>query len=244
MAKGLEIEPNAEFQGLIDFARTITAGGLGRERTPERSQKLFRKAALMTDKSIRDFLTLLDRMSPKEREEKRPKCVSGCAHCCYQWVRVTALEVIAVSASIRDTWSPEEIEALVGHLEAYREEFRSMAPGSLFSMRCPLLNEENNCRVYESRPFICRGANSMDASFCEQARLNPNEGAQVPTIMPVLYSAGAIRQGIFLGLQDAGYRDGELVLALALQTALRQQDAAERFFAGENVFKDDVIPPD
>ena len=241
MQPPIDRESNKQFMGLVDFAQTLTSSGLQRERTLERSQKIFRKAALITDNRIKDVLTQLDTMSEEEREFMRPKCSDGCSHCCYQWVRSTATEVFAVSEYIRANWSPEQVGELLVRCQSYREEFQRHPAGSMFSLACPIL-DGNLCPVYDVRPFICRGCNSMDVQKCAEGREDPNSGVAIPIIMPVLMSAGAVRQGIQMGLEAVGYRPTELVFALALQTALTSADVADRFFSGEDVFANDVIP--
>lgn len=225
------------FEGLADYARTVIASALGREATPQRAVQVFRKAALVTDSNIRERLKALDRMSIQDRQKSALACSAGCAYCCFQWVRCTLPEVLAVAAFIREHWTEEQIAELLADCVIYRSSFKAMPEGKIFALGCPLLRN-NMCSVYEARPFICRGCNSMDAEKCRQGVEDPNN-TLIPVAVPLVQTAGAIRRGMTQGLEDAGFNSHELVFALALQTALSTSDAGDRFFAGEDVFARD-----
>jgi Fe-S-cluster containining protein len=225
------------FEGLADYARTVIASALGREATPQRAVQVFRKAALVTDSNIRERLKALDRMSLEDRSKNALECSAGCAYCCYQWVRCTVPEVLAVAAFIREHWTEAQIAELLADSVEYRARFKAMPEGKIFALGCPLLRN-NMCSVYEVRPFICRGCNSMDAEKCREGVEDPNN-TLIPVAMPLVHTAGAIRRGMTQGIGDAGFNANELVFALALQTALSVADAGDRFFAGEDVFAGD-----
>ena len=242
MHPGQENDPNVQLAGLYEFSRAITSGALGRERTVERTNKLFRKAALITDNWIKEVLKSIETFPEDQREVMSPKCDLGCAHCCYHWVRATVPEVFAAADYIRANWSPEDLDALLESCREYRAKFMEQEPGKLYSLACPLLKDEK-CPIYDVRPFICRGCCSMDAQRCLEGKDDPNSGVTIPTIMPVLMSASAVRQGMQAGLMDAGYRTPEVVFGLALETTLLDPTVPERYFAGEPVFQNDSAPP-
>jgi len=228
-----------EMTGLSDYARMATANGLSREKTSQKSGQIFRKAALVTDTRLKEILSALDTMSPEQREANRPKCSYGCAYCCYQWVRCTAMEVFVVADHIRATWPEEKVSELISALALYRIEFQKIPPNTISSLCCPLL-VDNVCSVYEVRPFICRGCNSLDVEACRLGMLDPEGGTMIPVAAPLITVAGAMRTGIGNGLRDAGLQSVELAFGLALETALTVPDAADRYFAGESVFEGDV----
>jgi hypothetical protein len=242
MHPGQENDPNVQFAGLFEFSRAITSGAIGREQTLERSTKLFRKAALIADKRIAEVLEGVKAFPLDQQEAMSPKCYLGCAHCCYQWVRATVPEVFAAAEFIRANWSAEEIDALLVRCREYRAIFGEQVIGQLFSLACPLLKDDK-CPIYDVRPFSCRGCCSMDAQKCLEGKEDPNSGVMIPTIMPVLMSATAIRQGMQFGMMDAGYMTQEVVFALGLETTLADPTVPERFFAGEPVFQNDISPP-
>jgi hypothetical protein len=231
-------DPNSKaLNGLAEYSRTVIGNAVRREPTPQKMVQVFRKAALITDANIREKLAIVERLPPEQQIGRTLACGPGCAYCCYQWVRCTVPEVLAVAEYIRQNWIAPEIETLIVDLGRYREEFTSKPKGSLFALPCPLLRD-NMCSVYGVRPFICRGCNSLDVEKCAEGVVNPLE-TLIPVAMPLVNIAAAIRQGITQGIGDVGLPNKELVFALALATALQIPDAGTRYLAGENVFISD-----
>jgi hypothetical protein len=230
---------NKEMLGFKEYARTATSNGLARERSARKGEQIFRKAALVTDAKLRTILDQLERLKPGD--EHRPKCSYGCAYCCYQWVRCAVPEALAVVAHIRQTWPQERIEQLITALADYRIEFDKIPPNTISSLCCPVL-VDNVCSVYEVRPFICRGCNSQDVEACRIGMEDPEGGIMIPVITPLIAAAGAMRAGMGEGLRDSGLESHDVVFGLAMETALTQPDAIDRYYAGEAVFAKDIAP--
>ena len=71
-------------------------------------------------------------------------CGKGCSLCCHRHLSVVPLE-----------W--ERIARAVTSLdEATRRELQARLETAEGDPRCPLLDAEGSCRVYEARPMICR----------------------------------------------------------------------------------------
>ena len=71
---------------------------------------------------------------------------------------------------------------------------------------------------------------------------DPNSGVQIPVIWPIVTAASAIRAGMSLGLRDMNLQSEDVVFGLALQTSLVTPDAAQRYYAGETLFRSDLAP--
>ena len=222
--------------GLADFARITTKSVLGREATPERADKLVRKIELVASTKNDEFLARIAEMPEKDRAKLMPQCSQGCAHCCYQWVRATVPEVLAVERYVREHFTAEAIEGLKERAREYRAAYEVLPPGQRMSRACPLLVGEL-CTAYEVRPLICRGTNSLDAQKCLQRRENPNEPSTVPIFRSMYDTATALRAGISYGVTECGFPQYDVILGYALLIALEDPEAGERFFRGEDVFE-------
>lgn len=71
-------------------------------------------------------------------------CHAGCSTCCERHLSVMALEWGHIAEAV-SSLDPAHQEALRARLEAGRSD-----------PRCPLLDDDGRCRVYDARPMICR----------------------------------------------------------------------------------------
>jgi len=114
-------------------------------------------------------------------------CHRGCATCCTQDVTMTEIEgsyiVDDISTSGRLDWLADKVmkQELPLHPPLYTtNEFaqacldgKDIDPGmGIFDRSCPFL-ENNNCTIYETRPFSCR-------SFVSQQVCQPGSSAVIP----------------------------------------------------------------
>ena len=79
-------------------------------------------------------------------------CEKGCASCCIDVgnVGATTLEGMIILEYLQ-SWDHQAIEKLNRSLKENRSEKLNSA-----LVRCPFLDEEASCRIYEVRPFSCR----------------------------------------------------------------------------------------
>ena len=79
-------------------------------------------------------------------------CEKGCASCCIDVgnVGATTLEGMIILEYLQ-SWDHRAIEELNRSLRENRSEKLNSA-----LVRCPFLDEEASCRIYEVRPFSCR----------------------------------------------------------------------------------------
>jgi hypothetical protein len=79
-------------------------------------------------------------------------CEKGCASCCIDVgsVGATTMEGLLILDHLRG-WNGQAVEEINHSLKANRSEKLNSA-----LVRCPFLDEEQNCRIYAVRPFSCR----------------------------------------------------------------------------------------
>jgi uncharacterized protein len=162
-------------------------------------------------------------------------CSPGCNYCCTHPVTTSAPIVIALAFYLRKKL--EEITALLGRIDSHVEAGNQMTPleQSFRRRMCPL-NVEGRCIGYEYRPFSCRGYNSYDVAQCKANMESEAMDATVPhdedrTAREALVTAatGAVTEAL-------GLNDDELEFIPALLIALTEENVAERYIQGENVF--------
>lgn len=92
-------------------------------------------------------------------------CKKGCAHCCHQMVTVTMPEAIDLYLSIADNrwllgkvaqWSDAQATLIMRGMTS-RKWFRA-------GTRCMFLTDNNDCAVYENRPFACRTLMALETA--------------------------------------------------------------------------------
>lgn len=158
--------------------------------------------------------------------DNAPACRSGCAHCCYQAVGVTAPEVFAIYDHLRATLSPDAFQAIVDRVRRADDQTRGLHVNERISpaLPCPLL-EGVHCGVYEVRPLACRGKNSLDAAACERTLHDPDTRAEfiagrvpVPCVLEPIRAVHAVTAGLQLALHEL---HGLAMEPLELTAALR-----------------------
>jgi Fe-S-cluster containining protein len=109
--------------------------------------------------------------------DEYPQCVSckiGCADCCYALFDLTLIEALYLNHKFNERYQGAEREALLGKaneadrriaqikrrafsdLQAGRSEDDILEELGRLRVRCPLLNQQRMCDLYEFRPLTCR----------------------------------------------------------------------------------------
>jgi Fe-S-cluster containining protein len=162
-------------------------------------------------------------------------CRAGCDHCCYQSVGVTAPEALAILAHLKAKLSPAELDGFAARIAAHAERTRGLTADERFSpaLPCPFLAAGGRCSIYEVRPLVCRGMNSLDAHECEQRLRDPQARAEFlargfggHSFMEPIRAAQAISAGLQLSLSELYALDMRpLDLTQALHLLLSGVDA-------------------
>jgi Fe-S-cluster containining protein len=205
--------------------RLKTAALLRSGRTALHVIKLAEEATQTADEAV---------ASAMQREPPNPPraCAAGCAWCCYQRIGAAAPEVIRIAAFMRREFSPAQIAATQERIRANLERRRGQR--SHIGIPCPLL-VDNLCSVYSVRPLTCRGFNSSVPLMCEH-QATAKIRIDVPMYPPQLRLNTMVLDGLRAGTKEAGLFSDSLDLAPALEIALKEPNAADKWLEGKPVF--------
>jgi uncharacterized protein len=156
-------------------------------------------------------------------------CAAGCFFCCYLPVDVLAPEAFRIAAHLKQTRSPGELAELV---------YRLAAPGGHDPGTRPcVFLDQGRCSIYEVRPMVCRGYNSLSkercATFYHDASVDL-KGTKDDVAGSVVE---AMEDGIIAGLNALGLDAQWYELPSAVLRALETVDGPERWARGEAVFE-------
>lgn len=166
-------------------------------------------------------------------------CRAGCAYCCHYKVEARAAEIFAVKRWMLKQWSEAEVAAATARITAHAEKVLSITEQEHLSlnMPCPLLVDQQ-CSVYEARPFRCRNFHSTSASSCEASFHHPEDMEQItPLIDAVAIAADAHTQGVEAAIAQAGADNRVYDFTSALAEALTSEAAEKRYLKGKKAFQ-------
>lgn len=215
-------------------------GTLAEEPTPERVIEAARRLMALTSELVARLLSLAP--------DGAVACKAGCGHCCHQVVGISVPEALAIFEHLRRTRSGAELEQLKARVDTLHERARTRSVAERFSadLPCAFLRD-GSCSIYEVRPLACRGANSLDASDCEQRLQDPKARAEFLEkghggrcyVEPVR-AFRAVSAGLQLGLSELYQLDPRGLDLLAAMHVLFQSESspAQAWVAGEQPFED------
>jgi Fe-S-cluster containining protein len=163
-------------------------------------------------------------------------CKAGCDHCCHQSVGATAPEVFAIAAHLRSALTTEQLEAFKTQLTARAKLTRGLSADERFSPELPcLFLSQGSCSIYEVRPLVCRGMNSLDAVECERRLRDPEARAEFLALgaaghcyLEPIRAAQSVSAGLQLGIAELyGLDMRPLDLTAALELLLSSTSALE-----------------
>jgi Fe-S-cluster containining protein len=158
-------------------------------------------------------------------------CARGCSHCCNGWVSVTAPEILFAAKRVR-----KKGDALMARVQEAYEAIGAYAFAERpnHPRRCPML-EGDACGLYDSRPFACRLASSVDAKACERVfRLLAPE--TIPAPVRHIRTRELYQLAMTVALARAGLPHLYYDLTQGLARALSREDAESAWLSGEDVF--------
>jgi Fe-S-cluster containining protein len=104
------------------------------------------------------------KLSNKEGEHK-VSCRQGCSFCCYLWVDITDDEALLLTKYAQENKIDIDYDRLEKQLVDNIEEFNKLP---LQVRRCPFLDNNGSCKVYDVRPTSCRTLNVVsDPKLCD-----------------------------------------------------------------------------
>jgi Fe-S-cluster containining protein len=158
-------------------------------------------------------------------------CRAGCTWCCYFTVDVRAAEVFRILDFVEQSFTPEEKARVHAEVRANSVALRKLGENERVTrnVKCPLLNE-GRCTVYATRPQSCRNYHATNVAGCRQSYEEPENLDIDPDFAPGVYQAGGAHVEAFCtAMREAGYDVNAYELNCALDAALSEPGARERF---------------
>lgn len=146
----------------------------------------------------------------KQNYSNEIKCKPGCSDCCYALFDLTLIEALYLKTKFDDNFSGKmkhEIITISNKTDRQIYKFKKKAAESVKDtgndieiigkiskekIRCPLLNDKDQCNLYDFRPIACRvyGIPTSAAGFGHTCGLSDfKKGVQYPTLnMDIVYS--------------------------------------------------------
>jgi Fe-S-cluster containining protein len=158
-------------------------------------------------------------------------CCAGCSWCCYFTVDVRAAEVFRILDFVAQSFTPEEKARVYAEVRANSLILAALGEGErvTLNLKCPLLNE-GQCTVYQARPQSCRNYHATDVAGCRQSFEEPENLDIDPEFAPGVYQAGGAHvEAVSAAMREAGYDVNVYELNRALDAALSEPGARERF---------------
>jgi Fe-S-cluster containining protein len=163
-------------------------------------------------------------------------CAPGCFFCCYLPVDVLAPEAFRIAAHLKQTRSPGELAELAYRLGAYSQHDFGRRP-------CVFL-AHGHCSIYEVRPMVCRGYNSLSRERCEAFYHDASIDLRGTKDGVAACLSEAMEDGVIAGLNALGLDAQWYELPSAVLRALETTTGPARWARGEAVFQDcDQLSP-
>jgi Fe-S-cluster containining protein len=158
-------------------------------------------------------------------------CRAGCTWCCHFSVDVRAVEVFGILDFVERTFSEDDKARVYAEIRA-----NSAALGNLDELermrrnvKCPFLRE-GRCSIYSVRPQTCRNYHATDVAGCQQSYEDPDNLDIDPEFAPLVYQAGGAHvDAITAAMREAGYDTNVYEMNTAIDAALSEPGARERF---------------
>ncbi len=180
----------------------------------------------------RHFLSQLVDMDNSEIQ-----CSSGCGYCCHLKVTASIPEVLVILNFLQ---KDEQIDRYREQIENSQDLFSSRTNKNLnwwLENRVPCLffdQEKQLCRIYEVRPFTCRGYHSLDARQCEkgysQKRIIP-----IPCYPDLKRSCEAYSISFDRAMSQLGRQSAQRELSSTVALLIQNQNLITRWFDGEQI---------
>lgn len=163
-------------------------------------------------------------------------CQAGCSHCCHQTVGVTPLEAFVIVEHLTHSRTPEQLSDLIEVLSERVERTRNLSAAEQYSPEFPCVFLANSaCSIYEVRPLVCRGMNSLDADACRRRMFEPevrarflDEGKDGVCFLEPIQGAKAVSAGLQFALADLFGLDMKAIdLHVAVEMLLKDALATE-----------------
>lgn len=165
-------------------------------------------------------------------------CRASCTWCCYFTVDVRAVEAFSILDFVEESFTAEEKARVYAEVHANSAALKSMAEDERVTrnIKCPFLSE-GRCTIYSARPQSCRNYHATNVAGCQQSYEEPENLDIDPDFAPGVYQAGGAHvEAVSSTMREAGYDVKAYELNCALDAALSEPGARERFESGLQPF--------
>jgi len=166
-------------------------------------------------------------------------CRAGCSWCCHFTVDVRPVEVFRILDFVEQKFSDERKARVYAEIRAHAADLAGLDDVARMrrNVRCPFLDTGGGCSIYPVRPQTCRNYHATSSAGCRQSYEQPDNLEIDPEFAPYVYQAGAAHvDGFSRGMREAGYDHLAYELNGALEAALSDPAARERFMSKEPPF--------
>lgn len=178
-------------------------------------------------------------ISDQSPERSFRACAEGCALCCSVPTECSIPEAISIASAIRDKPIGEQ-EVIMGKLRANTTLIKTMSveQHKKSIVQCALLDKENKCSVYDSRPLACVGFTSKSLSVCQKAYENPGDQSIEMLQDSTLYTAKSeISAGMMLAAKSKQLCASSYELQSVVLLAMEQPKLINQWLNGQKKFK-------
>jgi len=166
-------------------------------------------------------------------------CRAGCTWCCYFTVDVRPVEVFRILDFVETSLEADQKARVYAEVHSNSAALRRLdrAARVTRNIKCPFLYD-GKCTIYAARPQSCRNYHATDVAGCRQSYEDPGNLEIDPEFAPWVYQAGTAHVEAFsTALRDSGFDVSAYELNCALEEALSDPAARQRFEAGLKPFE-------
>ncbi|HTV06468.1 MAG TPA: YkgJ family cysteine cluster protein [Acidobacteriaceae bacterium] len=183
--------------------------------------------------------------SNRSPDAKPVACKENCRWCCYQSVRISAVEAVSIANYLRGIKDTAERDAMTERLQRLDATTRGLLPEvrNETQASCAFLTD-SRCGIYPVRPMACSWYTSWDLEEC---KVRYEIGVEKSDIhmdhaRTVVYSA--VREGMKEGLVEAvpHLEKTDLELTAAVVDALKWENPEAEWLAGNPIFANAHMP--
>ncbi|MFW5733860.1 MAG: YkgJ family cysteine cluster protein [Oceanidesulfovibrio sp.] len=172
---------------------------------------------------VRESYEVFDSLMGELELDPPLACQSGCIHCCYNQVSLTAPEALFLGFHLVETRGPEQLQALEARARALVASLNGKSREEMGMERhlypCLFL-EQGSCSVYPARPLVCRGWNSVNMDMCMLSNQFGDALALIENHPLPRLLAESVQLGLLHGANGLGLEAGYLLLARAMSLLL------------------------
>ena len=127
-----------------------------------------------------DLVTLSNHINTNV--EANIACKKGCSYCCNSRVEISQPEAMFIYTYIKDNLNQEQLESIFNRIKeivSLTSNIENQNDYNKLQLPCIFLNN-NECGIYEIRPFVCREFHSVNLESCERnyVHFEENTGAK------------------------------------------------------------------